>query len=111
MIGYKGASRNTSNPNYMSTFTCVKIENGSVKIPLYTFLLSSSPASTIQAYTGNDSAYVDILIYESEIISATMIQSYYAYAIFGTASPPTFPVQFSSGKVSKSNNEATEKLN
>jgi hypothetical protein len=113
MIGYKGATINTSNPNYYSTLTCVKIENGSVKIPLYTFSSTSSPVSTIQAYSGNDAMYVDILVYNTEIISASNINYYVATAVFGTTSdtaPTTFPVQFSDGKVSKSNNDATEKL-
>ena len=113
MIGFKGAKIYTSNPDYFSRLTCVKIENGTVKIPLYTYLPSSSPASTIQGYTGNDSAYVNIIIYNSETISAATIQSYNAVAIFGTVSgttPTSFPVQFSSGKASKSNNDATVKL-
>jgi len=113
MLGYKGATINTSNPNYYSTLTCVKIENGSVKIPLYTFSSTSSPVSTIQAYSGNDSLFVDIRVYDTEVISAANIQSYVAVAIFGTASgsvPSTFPVQFSSGTASKSNNNADLKL-
>jgi hypothetical protein len=112
MVGLKGGTRNTSNPNYLSTMTCVKIENGSINIPLYTFS-QSSPVSSIQAYTGSDSAYVNILIYDSETIAAANVQSYNSYAVFGTASgntPSTYPVQFNSGKVSKSNNDATTKL-
>jgi len=112
MIGYKGATRNTSNPDYFSTLTCVKIENGTVRVPLYKFY-QYSPASSMEAYTGNDSAYVNILIYDSEVISATTTQSYTAVAVFGTVynnTPATFPVQFASGKASKSNNDATVPL-
>ena len=114
MIGFKNATINTSDPKYFSTWICVKIENGTVKIPLYTFSLSS-PASTIQPYTGNDSAYVFIAIFNSEIISdANFDQSWIDGAIFGTedknGNPTSFPVQFSSGKASKSNNDADEKL-
>ena len=111
MIGFKGSTKNTANPNYLSTLTCVKIENGTVKIPLYTFS-QSSPVSTVQAYTGNDSAYIDILIYDSEIISAITPPNYIDIVVFGTASgtASTYPVQFSSGKASKSNNDATMKF-
>jgi hypothetical protein len=111
MIGYYGVTVNTSNPSTFSTITGVKIENGTVKIPLYT-LLESSPVSSLQTYTGNDSAFVGILIYDSESISTTF-QNYIAAAAFGTATgstPTDYPVQFTSGKVSKSNNDATEKL-
>jgi len=113
ILGFNGATRNTSNPGYVSTMTGVKIENESVKIPLYTVLSSSSPVSTIQAYTGSDTAYVAILIYDTEVISAVNLHNYNAAAVFGTASddtPTSFPVQFTNGKASKSNNNADEKL-
>jgi hypothetical protein len=111
MIGFKGVKKNTSNPNYFSTIIAVKIENGSVKIPLYTFS-RSSPVSTIQAYYGNDSMYVDILILNSETYSAG--SSYIAAAVFGTdngSSPTSYPVQFTAGKATKSNNDADIPLN
>jgi len=59
--------------------------------------------------------FVDILVYNTEIISisAENVKNYVAVAIFGTTSGntrTTFPVQFSSGKASKSNNDATTKL-
>jgi hypothetical protein len=116
LVGWKSATINTSDPKYLSTWTCVKIENGTVKIPLYTFSFSSSsPASTIQPYTGNDSAYVGIAIVNSEIISAATNLDESILAVFGTedrnGNPTSFPVQFSSGKASKANSEATVKLN
>jgi len=107
MLGFKSGTINTSNPNYYSTLTGVKIENGSVKLPVYTFF-QSSPASTMQAYTGSDSVRINILVYNAETNSAATLLNYNAAAIFGTQT--TFPVQFSNGKVSKTNDEATSKL-
>jgi hypothetical protein len=113
IVGYKGATINTSDPGHFSTMSCAKIENGTVKLPLYTYSSgSSSPVSTIQAYTGNDSAFVDILIFDNEIFRAG--SQYIAVAYFGTYSgttPTSFPFQFTSGKATKSNNDATSKLN
>ena len=94
-----------------TSYTCVPIENGTVKMPLY---MSSSPfvlARDVEAYAGNHSARVWIYIFDKQIVSHEEWQTdktYTAYAIFATTS--TFPVQFSSGKASKSNNEANTKL-
>jgi hypothetical protein len=110
--GYKGGTRNTSNSNYFSTMKCVKIENGSVEIPLYKFS-RSSPASSIESYTGEDSMYVKIFVYDIEIVSADDIQNYNAVAIFGTEEdyfPKTFPVTFTNGKATESNNDAVKKI-
>jgi len=113
MIGLKGATINTSYPNSFSSFTCVKIENGSVKIPLYTFP-SSSPTSTIQAYSGSDEMFVYIYVYSTEVISEINFKyNRVATAVFGTVSgntPTTFPVEFTDGSATKSNNEADKKL-
>jgi hypothetical protein len=112
MIGFKSATKNTNNPNYYSTLIAVKIENGSVKIPLYTYS-TSSPVSTTQVYSGSDSMYMNILVYNTETISAANVQSYTAVAVFGTdngSSPTSYPVQFTSGKATKSNNDANPKL-
>jgi len=112
MIGLKNATTKTSISKYFSTMTGVKIEDETIKIPLYTYL-PSSPVSTIQAYTGNDTAYIEILIYDTEIIHAENVNDYTAVAIFGTSyfnTPTTFPVQFSNGTATKSNNDATKIL-
>ena len=110
MIGFKGATKNTSNPEYYSSITGVKIQNGSVTIPLYTYS-SSSPVSTIQAYSGNDSLFVDILVFNSETFSFANFQNYVAEVYFGTLDddndPVTYPVLFNKGKATKTNDDAT----
>lgn len=113
MLGFKGGTIYTVDPDHLLKITCVKIENGIAKIPLYTFS-SSSPVSTLKAYTGNDSAHINILIYDTENISAANIYDYYDSATFGVffsyTEEDVYPVQFISGKASKSNNEAYSKL-
>jgi hypothetical protein len=114
MIGFKGATINTSYPNHYSTWTCVKIENGSVTIPLYTFSPSLPILTTIQAYSGSDNLFVYIYVYNTEIISERNIHNYDATVVFGTASGDTlitFPVEFTDGNATKSNDDADQKLN
>jgi hypothetical protein len=116
LFGYKNITPNNSNPSQISTRTLVKIENGTVKIPLYTISADNSGnliLSSVQAYTGNDSWFIYIEIYDTEIIS--LDSKKIARAEFGTDNPAqglpsTYPVQFVNGKASKSNNDADKKL-
>ena len=105
-----GFNGGTKKGGEFSTVTGIKIENGSVKIPLYICNMFGQ-AKSLSAYTGSAASIV-ITIFENDVVSplrSDMEKNSIGKAQFFNYSDE-YPVKFTNGKATKSNNNADVKL-